>query len=125
MLGWAKLTRAGDSDHLANSTAHQSVSTRDFIFSLRPVCESLFYFLLLAYKTGIKAYQLWSTTRAINATRPQPNAAIKASARDSVADEITESTLEKLQQSIAAIPSSHSRGIDLMDNWDEEGVQFC
>jgi hypothetical protein len=27
----------------------------DFIASLRPVCETIFYFLLLGYKTGIHA----------------------------------------------------------------------
>ena len=32
-----------------------SKTNAEFIFSLRPICETLFYFLLLAYKTGIEA----------------------------------------------------------------------
>jgi len=123
----------------------QGSSEKDFIFSLRPICESIFYLLLLAYKTGIAAYQLWSATRAMHAERPRAStpswdeaaklagealqlavdAAIKAAARDDVADEITERALEKLNQSVAAIPASHRRSIDLMNNWDEEGAKFC
>ena len=41
---------------VANLSSH---STMDFIASLRPVCEIIFYFLILSYLTGIYAqYQL-------------------------------------------------------------------
>jgi hypothetical protein len=35
---------------------YYGTSRVDFILSLRPICETMFYFLLLAYKTGIQAY---------------------------------------------------------------------
>jgi hypothetical protein len=38
-------------------------STMDFIASLRPVCETIFYFLLLGYTTGIHAQYQRSCSR--------------------------------------------------------------
>ena len=37
---------------MADPSGH---STIDFIASLRPICETIFYFLLLGYTTGIQA----------------------------------------------------------------------
>ena len=48
---------------------YNSTLETDFILSLRPVCESLFYILLLAYKTGVE--YLRSAARSSKGKRPR------------------------------------------------------
>jgi hypothetical protein len=86
--------------------------------SLRPICEVLFYFLLLAYGAGVRAYMERSQGEGIKAQRPRGstpgwveadkfatlaqshavNAAVMANTLDSAADEETETALEYLRQ---------------------------
>jgi len=122
-----------------------SKTNTEFIFSLRPICETLFYFLLLAYRTGIQAYMERSVACGFRDNRPREStpgwkqahelacnaltlaveAGAKAANRDKAANEKTEESLRCLQESLAAIPASHRRDIDLMRSWDGEGVEFC
>jgi len=124
---------------------YHGTSDAKFIFSLRPVCETLFYFFLLAYKSGIEAYMQRSVLKGIREGHSREstpdckearelacqawtlavNAAKKAAARDHAANEMAESALEHLQQSLAAVPASFKRDINLLRSWDEEGVEFC
>jgi len=48
-------------------------ATIDFLRSLRPICETLFYFLLLTYKSGLQAYTQRSVNRAIHHKRARPS----------------------------------------------------
>ena len=93
----------------------------DYMRSLRPICEVLFYFLLLAYGAGIRAYMERSRDDGIRANRPRlstpgwveadkyatlalshaMSAAVAASTQDSAADEETEDTLKCLQKRFA------------------------
>jgi len=86
--------------------------------SVRPICEVLFYFLLLAYEAGVRAYMQRSRGEGIKAQRPREstpgwleadkfatlarshamNAAMVATTFDSAADEETEIALKYLQQ---------------------------
>jgi hypothetical protein len=43
---------------------YYGTSRVDFILSLRPICETMFYFFLLSYKTEIQAYTTHSTRKA-------------------------------------------------------------
>ena len=101
---------------------YHSTTGIDYIRSLRPICEVLFYFLLLVYGAGVRAYMLRSKgdgTRAKHPRKSTPgwteadklatsalshamNAAIVATALDSAADEETEDTLKCLQQRSAS-----------------------
>ena len=47
-----------------------SKTNAEFIFSLRPICETLFYFLLLAYRTGTEAYMERSVAHGSGDDRP-------------------------------------------------------
>src|SRR6266550_1984216 len=84
-----------------------SKTNAEFIFSLRPICETLFYFLLLAYRTGIEAYMKRSVARGSRARESTPGwkeahalacnaltlaveAGAKAANRDEAANEKTE-----------------------------------
>jgi hypothetical protein len=149
---------------------YHGTSHKNFICSLRPVCETLFYFLLLAYKTGVYAFTQRSVANGAKEKLPREStpgwreahehacqaltlamdAATKASARDHAADEITEKALESGEPtakvcvsmfsshipeliisfsvlsecSLAAVPASYRRDINLMHFWDEESVRF-
>lgn len=48
-----------------------SKTNAEFIFSLRPICETLFYFLLLAYRTGIEACMERSVALGSSDNRPR------------------------------------------------------
>jgi hypothetical protein len=50
---------------------YDSTSEDHFIRSLRPICETLFYFLLLAYKTGVDMYTERSARNGIKDKRPR------------------------------------------------------
>jgi hypothetical protein len=96
---------------------YHSSSDDVFIRSLRPLCETLFYFFLLTFRTGIEAFLQRSAIRANKDKRPQAStpswqealgqarqalelaveAADKASHQDPAADAITDSALEHLQ----------------------------
>jgi hypothetical protein len=96
---------------------YRSSSNDEYICSLRPLCETLFYFFLLTFKTGIEAFLQRSSIRATKDKRPRAStpswrealgqagqaldlavdAADKASYKDPAADAITESALERLQ----------------------------
>ena len=95
-----------------------SKTNAEFIFSLRPICETLFYFLLLAYRTGIEAYMERSVARGSRDNRPREStpgwkmahalacnaltlaveAGAKAANRDEAANEKTEEALRCLQE---------------------------
>ena len=81
--------------------------------SLRPVCEVLFYFLLLAYGAGIRAYMLRSKGEGARTNTPgwteadklatsalshAINAALVATTHNSAADDETKCPLDCLQQ---------------------------
>jgi len=86
--------------------------------SLRPICEVLFYFLLLAYGAGVRAYMERSLNESVKTQRPREstpgwaeadkfatlarshaiNAAVVATTFDSAADEETERALKFLRQ---------------------------
>ena len=87
----------------------------DYIDSLRPVCEVLFYFLLLTYRAGIRAYMERSIGDSINPRQSTSgwgeadkfaalslsyamNAAMVATTHDPAADGETEDALIYLQQ---------------------------
>ena len=100
-------------DYIATSEA-------DFIRSLRPICETVFYFFLLVYKAGVEAYTERSVENGIKDMRPRESypswtdaqkhagealtlavdAAAKAFARDDALsiDEKTEKALECLRK---------------------------
>lgn len=89
--------------------------------SVRPICEVIFYFLLLAYGAGVRAYMERSIREGIRAKRPREstsgwaeantfatlalshatNAAMVATTLDPEADEETEVALKYLQQRFA------------------------
>lgn len=50
---------------------YHSTSDINFICSLRPICETLFYFLLLAYNSGVQAYKTRSVVNGIKENRPR------------------------------------------------------
>ena len=99
-------------------TNYHGTTEIDYMRSLRPVCEVLFYFLLLAYRAGIQAYMLRSKNEGARMKRPREstpgwteadklatsalshamNAALLATTCDSAADEETESALDCLQR---------------------------
>ena len=98
---------------------YDATSDADFIRSLRPICETAFYFLLLAYKTGVDAYTERYVKNGIKETRLREsdpswvnaqehagealalavNAATNAFARDDALsiDQKTEMALERLR----------------------------
>jgi hypothetical protein len=49
---------------------YDATSDADFIQSLRPICETIFYFLLLAYKAGVDTYTERSLKNGIKAMCP-------------------------------------------------------
>ena len=89
-----------------------------YMRSLRPVCEVLFYFLLLTYATGVHAYWLRSTGEATRTNRPREStpgwaeadkfasmalsqakvAAMMAATHDPAANEETQVALDHLQR---------------------------
>lgn len=89
--------------------------------SLRPVCEVLFYFLLLIYGAGIRAYMERSINEGTKAKHPRQctpgwaeadkyatlalshatNAAVVATTLDHAADENAEDALKLLQKRFA------------------------
>ena len=97
---------------------YRSVSPITFILSLRPICETLFFFFLLAYTSGVEAYMERSIKRSKEENRARQStlgwteahkvglqamkfaliAAEKAAARDCAENEITEKAMEFLQQ---------------------------
>jgi hypothetical protein len=100
-------------------TDYCATSDIDFICSVRPICEVLFYFLLLAYKTGTKTTTLhsihdaicpqesmsgWNEAHnlAIQALNHAMGAAAKAATYDcAAADEETKLAFECLQKRFA------------------------
>jgi hypothetical protein len=97
---------------------YRGSSNIDFICSLRPICEVLFYFLLLDYETGTKTNPLRPIVEANCPQRSMPgwneahnfanqalihamDAAAKAAARDCAADEVSKLALDYLQQRFA------------------------
>jgi len=101
------------------SIANYYASRANFILSLRPICETIFYLLLLSYKTAIQASTTRSTGRAKKQKSPRAStpswqeallfaeealqlavdAAAKATTGDSTtANEVTERTLENLRK---------------------------
>ena len=108
--------------HQVLAVAHYRATSRiDFICSLRPICETFFYFLLLAYDTGIHAHTSRSLPHGRHERRPPReststpgwkeaqeharqalalavDAAGKASARDPSADDIADHAVEQLEQ---------------------------
>src|SRR5712672_2778225 len=61
--------------HYALSVADMSDrSTMDFIASLRPVCETIFYFLLLGYTIGIHAQYQRSCSRREESSKRRESA---------------------------------------------------
>jgi len=109
-------------DTLALADYRGTSNAAKFIFSLRPICETLFYFFLLAYKSGIEAYTQRSALRGIKESRSfestaswkearelgcqawalATDAAGKAAARDHTANEMAENTLKHLQERFAS-----------------------
>ena len=115
--------------HQVLAVAHYRATSRiDFICSLRPICETFFYFLLLAYHTGIHAHTSRSLPHGRHERRPPReststpgwkeaqeharqalalavDAAGKASARDPSADDIADLAVEQLEQRLRLIYS--------------------
>jgi len=128
------------------STAdYHATSLVEYIRSLRPICETLFYFLLLTFHGRLEALTTRFVERGINEARPRngtPNwaeaqlhakealrlamdAAERASNHDDAADGIVETALARLNKSLAAIPGTHKREIDFMGSWNDEDFKFC
>jgi len=104
--------------HSLSLADFQSTTGIDYMRSLRPICEVLFYFLLLAYGAGVRAYMQRSLSEGVKAQRPREstpgwaeadkfamlarshaiNAAVVATTFDSAADGETESALKFLRQ---------------------------
>jgi len=82
---------------------YQSKTGIDYIRSLRPICEVIFYFLLLVYRAGVRAYVLHSQADkfATSAISHAMNAAIMATTLGSAADEEAGDALKFLQQRFA------------------------
>ena len=97
---------------------YHETSTIDFIRSLRPICETFFYFLLVAYNAGIHAHTSRSVSNGQNERRTREStpgwedaqeharqalaiavdAAEKVSARDPSADDIGDNAVGHLEQ---------------------------
>ena len=115
--GVFRLPNAEPIEVLAVGTYRTRTNT-EFIYSLRPICETLFYFLLLAYTTGIEAYMERSVARGSRKNQPQEStpcwkearalacnalnlaveAGAKAANRDVTANKKTEEALRCLQE---------------------------
>jgi hypothetical protein len=111
--GVFRLPNTTKSIEIFATRAYHSNSNIEFLSSLRPICEIFFYFLLLAYRTGIdehikrseaecsrgsmpgwkKAHEL-----ACNALTVAVEAGEKAANHDEAADEQTEEALKYLQE---------------------------
>lgn len=61
---------------------YDATSDADFIRSLRPICETIFYFLLLAYKAGVDAYTEQSLKNGIKAMCPRESCPSWADAKE-------------------------------------------
>jgi hypothetical protein len=110
----------------------RSTTDLEFIASLRPICETLFYFFLLTYKTGMESYMERSVAVNVKENHPRDStpgwkdahkfacqaftlavcAAKKAAADDDVSDEMLSSALEYLRQRSAS--SSCSLVVELI-----------
>jgi len=95
----------------------QTASQVTFIMSLRPICETIFYFLLLAYRSGVEAYAKRSVARAVKNKKVRKStpgwkqaadfaeqaltlavdAAAKAAEHEPTTDEVTTRALKCLQ----------------------------
>ena len=94
-----------------------SPANTEFILRLRPICETVFYFLLLAYRSGIEVQieclnepecsetreacmPKWKEAHvlACNALTLAVEAGVKAANHDEAADEQTEEALKYLQE---------------------------
>jgi hypothetical protein len=106
------------------STAdYHATSLVEYIRSLRPICETLFYFLLLTFNAGLEAFTTRSVECGINEARARkstPNwaeaqlhakealrlavdAAERASNCDDAADGIVETAFARLKQRLALL----------------------
>ncbi|KAF8806804.1 hypothetical protein BYT27DRAFT_6609038 [Phlegmacium glaucopus] len=122
-------------------------SPTQFIASLRPICETLFYLFLVSYKTGVSAYLMRSTVRGQAERRTRRSfpgwvialdhaekaltlatiAAAEARAyhdSDSIND-TTDMALYNLGQSLASVPATHKTDIDLLRTYDERDFTYC
>ena len=101
-----------------NLADYRSSLDIDYICSLRPICEVLFYFLLLTYNAGVKAYRDSSMENHTQGSRPRLSTAgwkeahslasqalsqamigtMLATSRDPAAEEEAEKALEYLHQ---------------------------
>jgi hypothetical protein len=119
-------------------------STMDFIASLRPVCETIFYFLILGYTTGIHAQCQQSCSRGEESGKRRESTdawqranrlaeqamqrAIAATAHAATgdyiqADKVAKDASEHLKASIAVTPAIYQRQeCDIMQEWDEDRV---
>ena len=68
---------------------YDSTSEANFIRSLRPICETFFYFLLLAYKAGVDAYTERSVKNGILDRRPRESYPGWADAKEQAGEALT------------------------------------
>jgi len=114
---------------------YDATSDADFIRSLRPICETIFYFLLMAYKAGVEersareSYPSWvyAKEHAGEALALAVDATTRAFARDDASsiNHQTEKALECLRKSLVAVPACHKTEINLLCAWDEEDFTYC
>jgi hypothetical protein len=83
-------TTPSSDPHLRLTIAdYESTSEAVFIRSLRPICETIFYFLLLAYKAGVDAHTEQSVKNGIKDLRPGESYLSWADAQEQAGEALT------------------------------------
>ena len=134
---------------------YHSTTEIDYMCSLRPICEVLFYFLLLTYGAGVRACKLRSVGDGICPRESRQPCIFSPIARneccncgnhsrlcgwwrDGTCSRMPEAKvcnfvllfpvtepIDLLKCSIEAIPASHKKDRNFLSSWDEEQLKFC